>query len=65
MQVEYKEYFTSQIFHAVAEVPKEALPEKCRPGFETAWLTKMKFKVKALVCVLKQMPFSKVSRKHP
>ncbi|XP_074584782.1 uncharacterized protein LOC141840632 [Curcuma longa] len=44
-EVEYKEYFTSQIFHAVAEVPKEALPEKCRPGFETAWLTKMKFKV--------------------
>ncbi|XP_042429773.1 uncharacterized protein LOC122016513 isoform X1 [Zingiber officinale] len=44
-EVEYKEYFTSQIFHAVAEVPKEALPEKCRPGFEAAWLTKMKFKV--------------------
>lgn len=44
-EVEYKEYITGQIFHAVAEAPKEALPHDCRPGFSTAWLTKNMFKV--------------------
>lgn len=32
----------------MAEVPKEALPEECRPGFGAAWLTRNKFKVKNL-----------------
>jgi len=45
LQVEYKEYFSGQVLHAVAEAPKEALPHDCRPTFGTAWLTKMKFKV--------------------
>ncbi|XP_008800003.2 uncharacterized protein LOC103714512 isoform X2 [Phoenix dactylifera] len=44
-EVEYKEYFSGQIFHAVAEAPKQALPHDCRPSFSTAWLTKMKYKV--------------------
>ncbi|XP_010918083.1 uncharacterized protein [Elaeis guineensis] len=44
-EVEYKEYFSGQIFHAVAEAPKQALPHDCRPSFGTAWSTKMKFKV--------------------
>lgn len=44
-EVEYKEYFSSHTFHAVAEVPKEALPEECRPSFGAAWSTRMKFKV--------------------
>lgn len=44
-EVEYKEYFSGQVLHAVAEAPKEALPHNCRPSFGTAWLTKMKFKV--------------------
>ncbi|KAJ8499443.1 hypothetical protein OPV22_009995 [Ensete ventricosum] len=44
-EVEYKEYFSSHLFHSVAEVPKEALPEECRPSFGAAWSTRMKFKV--------------------
>ncbi|XP_020084202.1 uncharacterized protein LOC109707379 [Ananas comosus] len=44
-QVEYKEYFSGQLFHAVAEAPKEALPHDCRPDFGTAWLMRLKFKV--------------------
>ncbi|PKU67090.1 hypothetical protein MA16_Dca008879 [Dendrobium catenatum] len=28
-----------------AEAPKEALPQDCRPSFDTAWMTKMKFEV--------------------
>lgn len=44
-EVEYKEYFSGQVLHAVAEVPKEALPRDCRPTFGTTWQTKMKFKV--------------------
>ncbi|XP_039142036.1 uncharacterized protein LOC120279227 isoform X3 [Dioscorea cayenensis subsp. rotundata] len=43
--VEYKEYFSGHLRHAIAESPKEALPVACRPSFGTAWLTKMKFKV--------------------
>ncbi|KAK8963699.1 hypothetical protein KSP40_PGU018372 [Platanthera guangdongensis] len=42
--VELKEYFSGQTLHAVAEAPKEALPRDCRPSFDTAWMTKMKFK---------------------
>ncbi|XP_074572317.1 uncharacterized protein LOC141828832 isoform X2 [Curcuma longa] len=42
---EFEEYFSGQVFHAVAEAPKEALPHDCRPDFGTAWLTTMKFKV--------------------
>ncbi|KAI0488393.1 hypothetical protein KFK09_028224 [Dendrobium nobile] len=44
-EVEFKEYFSGQILHAVAEAPKEALPQDCRPSFDTAWMTKMKFEV--------------------
>ncbi|WOL04347.1 hypothetical protein Cni_G13068 [Canna indica] len=44
-EVEYQEYFSGQIFHAVAEAPKEALPHDCRPEFGAAWLTTMRFKV--------------------
>ncbi|XP_039142035.1 uncharacterized protein LOC120279227 isoform X2 [Dioscorea cayenensis subsp. rotundata] len=44
-EVEYKEYFSGHLRHAIAESPKEALPVACRPSFGTAWLTKMKFKV--------------------
>lgn len=44
-EVEFKEYFSGQTLHAVAEAPKEALPQDCRPSFDTAWMTKMKFKV--------------------
>lgn len=44
-EVEYKEYFSGQILHAVAEVPKEALPHDCRPNFDAAWMTKIKFEV--------------------
>ncbi|XP_072961724.1 uncharacterized protein [Typha angustifolia] len=44
-QVEYKEYFSGQMFRAVAEAPKEALPHDCRPDFGTAWTTRLKFKV--------------------
>lgn len=44
-EVEFKEYFSGQTLHAVAEAPKEALPQDCRPSFDTAWITKMKFKV--------------------
>ncbi|KAG6503615.1 hypothetical protein ZIOFF_035931 [Zingiber officinale] len=45
LQVQFEEYFSGQIFHAVAEVPKEALPHDCRPDFGIAWLTTLKFKV--------------------
>ncbi|KAG6506993.1 hypothetical protein ZIOFF_032327 [Zingiber officinale] len=44
-EVQFEEYFSGQIFHAVAEVPKEALPHDCRPDFGIAWLTTLKFKV--------------------
>lgn len=44
-EVEYREYFSGQILHAVAEAPKEALPIDCRPSFGTAWSNKMRFKV--------------------
>ncbi|KAG0460819.1 hypothetical protein HPP92_021116 [Vanilla planifolia] len=47
LKVEYKEHFSGQLLHAVAEAPKEALPQECRPGFDTAWMTTMKFKVNA------------------
>lgn len=51
MQVQFEEYFSGQVFHAVAEAPKEALPHDCRPDFGTAWLTTMKFKVNSLNCM--------------
>ncbi|CAO2036369.1 unnamed protein product [Urochloa humidicola] len=44
-QVEYKEYFSGQVSYAVAETPKEALPQNCRPDFGAAWSTTLKFKV--------------------
>lgn len=44
-EVEYKEYFSGQLLHGVAEAPKEALPIECRPSFGNAWSTKLKFKV--------------------
>lgn len=44
-QVEYTEYFSGQISYAVAEAPKEALPQNCRPDFGAAWSTTAKFKV--------------------
>lgn len=53
MQVQFEEYFSGQIFHAVAEAPKEALPHDCRPDFGTAWLTTMKFKVNNQNCMPK------------
>ncbi|KAF0892294.1 hypothetical protein E2562_014860 [Oryza meyeriana var. granulata] len=44
-QVEYTEYFSGQTSYAVAEAPKEALPQNCRPDFGVAWSTTLKFKV--------------------
>lgn len=44
-EVEFKEYFSGQILQAVVEAPKEALPQDCRPNFDAAWMTKMKFEV--------------------
>ncbi|KAF9617395.1 hypothetical protein IFM89_036316 [Coptis chinensis] len=44
-KVEYKEYSSGRMRHALAEAPKEALPIDCRPSFDAAWLTKEKFKV--------------------
>ncbi|CAL5069779.1 unnamed protein product [Urochloa decumbens] len=44
-QVEYTEYFSGQVSYAVAETPKEALPQNCRPDFGAAWSTTLKFKV--------------------
>ncbi|KAJ3680695.1 hypothetical protein LUZ60_016973 [Juncus effusus] len=44
-QVEYKEYFSGQIYQSIAEAPKEALPHFCRPNFNTAYRALLKFKV--------------------
>ncbi|KAK4792356.1 hypothetical protein SAY86_022791 [Trapa natans] len=44
-KVEYKDLLSGQIRLALAEAPNEALPVDCRPSFNTAWLTKDKFKV--------------------
>uniref|UniRef100_A0A0E0KUQ8 Uncharacterized protein n=1 Tax=Oryza punctata TaxID=4537 RepID=A0A0E0KUQ8_ORYPU len=44
-EVEYTEYFSGQTSFAVAEAPKEALPQNCRPDFGVAWSTTLKFKV--------------------
>ncbi|KAG0462270.1 hypothetical protein HPP92_020746 [Vanilla planifolia] len=46
-RVEYKEHFSGQLLHAVAEALRRPLPQECRPGFDTAWMTTMKFKVNA------------------
>jgi hypothetical protein len=53
--VEYKEYFSGQTFQAVAEAPKEALPQYCRPDFSSAWLAQLKFKVHYLLFVAKDV----------
>ncbi|XP_020576354.1 uncharacterized protein LOC110021960 [Phalaenopsis equestris] len=44
-EVEFTDYFSGQILHSIVEAPKEALPQDCRPNFDTAWMTKLKFEV--------------------
>ncbi|KAL6008561.1 hypothetical protein ACLOJK_034074 [Asimina triloba] len=46
--VEYREDYSGQTLHAMAEAPKEALPLHCRPSFSAVLLTKDKFKVTTL-----------------
>lgn len=44
-KVEYKDYFSGRLLHAIAEAPREALPLECRPSFGAAWSAKSEFKV--------------------
>ncbi|KMZ58513.1 hypothetical protein ZOSMA_76G00690 [Zostera marina] len=44
-KVEYKDYFSGRLLHAIAETPREALPLDCRPSFGAAWSAKSEFKV--------------------
>ncbi|KAI4370785.1 hypothetical protein MLD38_019095 [Melastoma candidum] len=44
-KVEYEDALLGQMRVAFAEVPNEALPVTCRPGFRGAWLTKDSLKI--------------------
>ncbi|XP_040379298.1 uncharacterized protein LOC102705815 isoform X2 [Oryza brachyantha] len=44
----HDDYYWASVFqtsYAVAEAPKEALPQNCRPDFGVAWSTTLRFKV--------------------
>mgnify|MGYP006889215559 CR=1 FL=1 len=39
-QVEFKPHASELVVQAVTEVPREALPPHCRPGFGRVWMVK-------------------------
>ncbi|KAK4401007.1 hypothetical protein Sango_1206800 [Sesamum angolense] len=62
-KVEYIDH-SGHARYALAEAPNEALPNKCRPSFGAAWLTKDKFKVNETYECWYTLGISKVNINH-
>ncbi|KAL0371961.1 UNVERIFIED_CONTAM: hypothetical protein Scaly_0877700 [Sesamum calycinum] len=63
IMVEYIDH-SGHARYALAEAPNEALPNKCRPSFGAAWLTKDKFKVNETYECWYTLGISKVNINH-